>query len=159
MFNTSSYAAARPASATSANEFYESETVTDWLAVRRAIDAKDVRLHERAFKWLATLPASVRPMTTARRYPRIANRICDLWSRCEYTRLYLQSLLLDRRGGRKGFPAAVRQEIEALQQHYFEHLSGLPAVLWNAVPLADQKIPDKIFAPISQRTEIEIKAL
>jgi hypothetical protein len=129
------------------------------MTVRRTVAAKDSVLHERTFKWLATLPRGVRPMATARQYPRIANRIGDLWSNCEFTRLYLQSLLLDRRSGRKGLPPAIRQEIEALQQYYFEHLSKLPPVLWNAVPLVEPKIPEKVFAPISQRTEIEIRPL
>jgi hypothetical protein len=157
--NTSRRAVTRPASATNAEQVYNCDTVTDWLAVRRAVDTKDADLRERTFKWLATLPRSVRPMTTARKYPRIANRMCDLWPKCEFTRLYLQSLLIDRRGERKGLPADVTQEIEALQKYYFENLSGLPAVLWNAVPLMEPMIPEQAFAPIMQRTEIEIRAL
>jgi len=135
------------------------DTVSDWRAIRHAMDVEDTLLRERTFKWLATLPKGVRPMETARQYARIVNRICDLWAHCEFTRLYLQSLLIDRRGGRTGFPVAIKQELVALQQYYFEHLSGLPAVLWNAVPLAEPTIPQKIFAPISRRTEIEIRAL
>jgi hypothetical protein len=156
---TSTRAVTRPASATNARQVYDSDTVTDWLAVRRALNAKDASLHERTFKWLATLPRSIRPMTTARQYSRIVNRIGDLWGNCEYTRLYLQSLLLDRRGGRKGLPPNVRQEIEVLQQYYFEHLSGLPALLWNAIPLAVPTIPEKAFPPIMHRNEIEIQPL
>jgi hypothetical protein len=98
-------------------------------------------------------------MATARRYPRIVNRIGDLWGHCEYTRLNLQGLLFDRRGGRRGFPDDVRQELEALQQYYFENLSGLPAVLWNAVPVTEPKLPKKTFAPVSRNAEIEILAL
>jgi hypothetical protein len=135
------------------------DTVSDWQAIRHAIDVEDTLLGERTFKWLASLPKGVRPMETARQYARIVNRISDLWAHCEFTRLYFQSLLIDRRGGRTGFPAAIKQELVALQQYYFEHLSGLPAVLWNAVPLAEPRIPDKVFAPISQKTEIEIRPL
>jgi hypothetical protein len=93
-----------------------------------------------------------------RTYPRIANRLCDLWSQCEFSPLYLQSLLIDRRGDRGGLPDAVRREIEALQQYYFRHVSKLPEVIWNAVPIEAPKIPEKVFAPISQSTEIEIVA-
>jgi hypothetical protein len=131
------------------------DTTIGWNAVRRVF-LQDTPLHERTFKWLATLPPKVRPMATARQYPRIVNRIGDLWTHCEYTRLFLQSLLNDRRGGRRGLPAVIRRELEALQLYYFEHLSGLPAVLWNAVPLAEPKIPKKVFAPISRNTMIEI---
>jgi hypothetical protein len=124
-------------------------------AACRAVLAYDP-LRERTFKWLATLPAEVRPMATAREYPRIANRIGELWGSCEYSRLYMQGLLKDRRSGRKGFPALIRKELQTLQTYYFEHLSALPAVLWDAVPMHEPKIPHKAPANASNYTEIEI---
>jgi len=135
------------------------ETVTEWKVVRKAIDDTKAILHQRTFKWLATLPAELRPMETARKLPRIANRICDLWPKCEYTRLYFQSLLIDRRGGRAGLPDAIKREIEALQHYYFVHVSRLPDVIWNAVPVKEPKIPEKVYAPFSQNDEIEMVAL
>jgi len=137
----------------------EPGTLSDWQAARRADAVNDNVLHDRTVKWLATLPADVRPMATARQYPRIVNRIDDLWPQCEYTRLYFQSLLIDRRKGRTGFPPDVRRELEALQQYYFEHLSGLPAILWNAVPMFPPRIPDRAFAPHADTTEIDILPL
>jgi hypothetical protein len=98
-------------------------------------------------------------MATARQYARIANRIGDLWPHCEFTRLYFQSLLIDRRQGREGFPSVVRYELEVLQEYYFEHLSGLPAILWDAVPVAEPKIPHKVFAPYVHQAEIDILPL
>jgi len=133
--------------------------VSDWRDVRGADDTNDNVLHERTFKWLTTLPSDVRPMTTARQYPRIVNRIDDLWAQCEYTRLHFQSLLIDRRKGRKGFPPEVREELEALQHYYFEHLSRLPAILWNAVPVFPPRIPNRAFAPLADTTEIDILPL
>jgi len=127
----------------------------DWHTVRQGAGTND-GLRDRTFKWLATLPAAVRPMATGREYPRILNRMGDLWGHCEYTRLYFQSLLIDRRKGRRGFPAAVRKELEALQRYYFEHLSGLPAIIWNAVPLHPQRIPHKVFPRAADTSEIEI---
>ena len=124
-----------------------------------ANDANDSTLHDRTFKWLATLPADMRPMATARQYPRIVNRIADLWGHCEYTRLYFQSLLIDRRKGRKGFPPEVRKELETLQHFYFEHLSGLPAILWNAVPVNPRRIPHSVFPLHAHKTEIDILPL
>ena len=131
----------------------------EWHSVRHAPDAHDCALHDRTFKWIATLPLDLRPMVTGRQYPRIVNRIGDLWPHCEYTRLYFQSLLIDRRKGRRGFPLAVRKELEALQQYYFEHLSGLPAILWNAVPLNPPKIPHMVFPRRPETSEIDIPAL
>ena len=135
-----------------------SSLVAGWEAVREVF-AGDTALRERTFKWLATLPATIRPMAAARRYPRIVNRIGDLWGHCEHTRLYLQSLLNDRRSDRSGFPAEIRHELERLQLYYFENLSGLPAVLWNAVPINEPKLPMKIFASNPRSAEIEILPL
>ena len=137
----------------------EASPPSEWHALRRAIDAKESHLRERTFKWLATLPAAVRPMATARQYARIVNRLSDLWAHCESTRLYFQSLLIDRRQDREGFPAAVKEELEILQNYYFEHLSGLPAILWDAVPVTEPKIPHKVFPPHASRTEIDILPL
>ena len=128
----------------------------DWRAAREQADASDGALHDRTFKWLATLPADIRPMATGRAYPRVLNRIGDLWGHCEYTRLHFQSLLIDRRKGRKGFPPEARRELEALQQHYFEHLSGLPAMLWKAVPVSAPRIPHRVFPRCVDTEHIDI---
>lgn len=136
----------------------EPSAVSDRHALRRAVNDKE-SLRRRTFKWLATLPAHVRPMATARQYARIVNRISDLWSHCEFTRLYFQSLLIDRRQGREGFPSVVKYELEVLQDYYFEHLSGLPAILWDAVPVAQPTIPHKVFAPYVHKGEIDILPL
>ena len=137
----------------------EAGTTSDWQAVRRRNDANDNVLHDRAFKWLAALPPDMRAMAAARQFPRIINRIADLWGHCEYTRLHFQSLLIDRRKGRKGFPPEVRKELEALQHYYFEHLSALPAILWNAVPVNPRPIPDTVFPMHAHKTEIDILPL
>jgi hypothetical protein len=148
-FSTSSNAAVSPSVS------LEPDRLCDWAALRRAVDAKESDLRSRTIKWLATLPASTRPMATARQYSRIVNRIGDLWSHDEFTRLFFQSLLIDRRSGRQGFPPVVRQELELLQHYYFVHMSKLPEVLWRAVPITAPKIPQRRFPPL-QTGEIEI---
>ena len=134
-------------------------TTSGWQAVRHRNDADDNVLHDRAFKWLAALPADLRAIATARQYPRVVNRIADLWGHCEYTRLHFQSLLIDRPEGRKVFPPGVRKELEALQHYYFENLSGLPAILWKAVPVNPRRIPDSVFPLHADKTEIDILPL
>jgi len=153
-----SIAVSRPVAAEETAFRDASGTIAAGGAVRKAA-LQELHLQERTFKWLATLPTEVRPMATARQYPRIANRIGDLWGYCEYSRLYLQGLLNDRRSGRTGFPTVIRQELETLQKYYFENLSGLPAVLWNAVPITEPRIPHKTHVPVSRNTEIELLPL
>lgn len=75
-------------------------------------------LQPQTFKWLATLPAGVRPDRLAKAFPRIANQMAHLAARPVHYGCYLDDLLIDRRGGRRGFPAEVRADIEALQLHF-----------------------------------------
>jgi hypothetical protein len=68
--------------------------------------------------WLASLPQDVRPMELARQFPRIANRLCQLWKQVARCEEYLDALLVDRRGTRKGFPPEITQELEVLRECY-----------------------------------------
>jgi hypothetical protein len=69
-------------------------------------------------RWIASLPANVRPFACARRFPRIANSIADLWRRVPQCEAYLDSLVIDQRGNRTGFPPDVAKELRALRSHY-----------------------------------------
>ena len=68
--------------------------------------------------WLASLPPHVRPMELTRQFPRIANRLRHLWKQVARCEEYLDDLLVDRRGTRKGFPPKIVQELEALREHH-----------------------------------------
>ena len=87
--------------------------------VRRRSDTTAVLL-DSTRAWMAELPYAVRPGELAQRYPRIANSIAELWPRPARCDEYLESLLVDLRGNRKGFPYAVAQELAALRAHYAE---------------------------------------
>lgn len=69
-------------------------------------------------RWLDSLPGYVRPVALSREFPRIANRIGELWKRPARCDEYFQQLLIDHRGGRKGFPRAVSMELSQLASHY-----------------------------------------
>lgn len=75
-------------------------------------------LGDAANAWMSELPEAVRPRQLALRYARLVNRLCKVWdepARCE--RL-LDDLMIDRRGGRKGFPLVVANELATLRDHY-----------------------------------------
>ena len=63
--------------------------------------------------WLASLPQDVRPMELARQFPRIANRLRQLWKQVSKCEEYVDALLVDCRGTRNGFPPKIVQELEA----------------------------------------------
>jgi len=91
-------------------------TVKDWDSERRP--APPEPLTDAAAAWLGTLPFAVRPRALARQFPRIANRLCELWKRPAQCDPYLKQLIVDERGGRKGFPPEVAAELSTLVAHY-----------------------------------------
>jgi hypothetical protein len=64
-------------------------------------------------RWLASLPANVRPLACARKFPRIVNRIADVWRRVRHCQEYLDCLMRDERGNCAGFPLDVAKELLA----------------------------------------------
>jgi hypothetical protein len=97
---------------------YLQRLAIDWAAQRRKPVVTDRALTSAALVWLAALPPLFRPHQTSQLYPRVINELVARWeSRQEAFGSYLDELLQDRRGGRKGFPADVRSELELLRQH------------------------------------------
>lgn len=76
-------------------------------------------LRTATLQWILKLPPHVQPRHLQVRYPRIANRLAAEWDHIAVCETYLESLLTDKRGGRKGFPLAVAQEVAVLRDHYF----------------------------------------
>jgi hypothetical protein len=103
---------------------YARRKAEDWQAKRTATPSEP--LSDAAAAWLAELPPSVQPRQLVLRYARLANRLCEAWptpARCEKL---LDDLLIDRRGGRRGFPLAIANELAALREHYLRlhHKTG-----------------------------------
>jgi hypothetical protein len=90
---------------------------TDWGKQRRPAGAETLRTA--TLQWILKLPPHVQPRHLQLRYPRIANRIAATWDHVEPCETYLESLLSDKRGGRKGFPLSVAQELASLREYYF----------------------------------------
>jgi len=84
----------------------------------RRSDAPDEPLRDATVKWLQGLPPDVQPIKLSEMFPRITNRLCELWRRPTQCEAYLADLLFDRRGNRKGFPLAVVSELTALSSYY-----------------------------------------
>jgi hypothetical protein len=68
--------------------------------------------------WMAGLPKDVRPMLLARHFPRIANSIAESWRRVARCEEYFDTLVVDDRGNRKGFPLEVARELIKLRSFY-----------------------------------------
>jgi len=54
-------------------------------------------------------------MALMRQFARVANLIAATWGHLEHFETYMESLLNDKRGNRKGFPPDVMAELVALE--------------------------------------------
>jgi hypothetical protein len=82
--------------------------------LRSPPNPRDKKLSDLAQVWADRLPAAHRPLSLCLQYPRIANRLALCWADQALTEMVFSELLEDRRGNRRGFPAAVREELLTL---------------------------------------------
>ena len=78
--------------------------------------SETIALSGEADDYFRTLPGLIYPQDLVNYFPRIANRIVDLRYELPHLEVYFDSLINDRRGGRKGFPPAVLQNIHHLRE-------------------------------------------
>jgi|APFre7841882630_1041343.scaffolds.fasta_scaffold05914_3 hypothetical protein len=88
-----------------------------WTFRRRSPIPTDRALTGDAMDWAVHLPAEMRPIALCEQFPRIANAIAQTWAKRDHCESLLASLLTDRRGKRRGFPAEVQVEIERLARY------------------------------------------
>jgi hypothetical protein len=89
----------------------------DWSSVRKARPAD--YLLPASQKWLEHLPHDVRPLALAMHFPRIVNLVVIQWHDRRGCAEYFEELLIDRRGGRRGFPADVQRELSRLRNYWY----------------------------------------
>lgn len=93
-------------------------TERDPAAQRAPERPHDRELMKHAVAWADGLPARDRPARLLESYPRVANRIALCWNDASLTNRLFDELLTDQRGGRKGFPSPVRDELVRLRVDY-----------------------------------------
>ncbi|HEY7787667.1 MAG TPA: hypothetical protein VIF33_04015 [Casimicrobiaceae bacterium] len=89
----------------------------DWSSVRRARPAE--HLLAQSEKWFDALPPEITPCALATQFPRIVNVIVAQWNDHRGAPELFEELLGDRRGGRAGFPPAVRRDLLGLQEYWY----------------------------------------
>ena len=88
-----------------------------WEQKRRKTTATDRALTGAAMDWVIGLPPALRPHATCEQFPRVVNTIAAAWSDAACSAQLLDTMINDRRGGRRGFPDVVRRELVALYEH------------------------------------------
>ena len=81
----------------------------DWTGARKARPLQ--QLLPMTYRWAESLPGSSRPSQLMQMFPRLANRIASTWDDQSETLDVLDDLIIDRRGGRRGFPPFVLAEL------------------------------------------------
>jgi hypothetical protein len=93
-----------------------SDDQTSWLGRRKAQPVEVLLPTTR--RWLESLPKETRPRALEEQFPRLANLIAVNWKSPNDCSAFISSLLLDQRGGRRGFPGDVLQDIHNLRVYY-----------------------------------------
>ena len=93
----------------------ETADVADYTTVRKAVPVNEPL--PATMKWMARLPAGVRPYTLLRQFPRVANALAIASRDDGALNDCLYDLLVDRRGHRKGFPPEVTSELLVLRKY------------------------------------------
>ena len=93
------------------------KSATDWSGARKARPAD--YLLPQSEKWFDALPPTVAPCALASQFPRIVNMIVAQWNDVLNAPGLFEELLGDRRGGRAGFPPAVRRDLLNVQEFWY----------------------------------------
>ena len=84
-------------------------------------------------RWLASLPEDIRPQQLPESFTHVANKLGHVWEQPETCLAYFDDLLLDRRGGRRGFPLDVAMELAGLKNHYETVVRQVPQTVWELI--------------------------
>ncbi len=85
-------------------------------------------------KLTSTLPMDVLPQTLQDQFFRIFKRIALLWAYPKYCDAYLESLIVDERGDRAGFPFSIISELTDLRAYYHaSHPELFSRSTWSAL--------------------------
>jgi hypothetical protein len=84
-----------------------------------------------ALRLLVKLDAKVAVHELSARFPRVLNRIAEVWNKPEQADRCFDELLLHSRGVRQGFPQAVVGEIVSLRHYYLTRMCPKRADPWE----------------------------
>ena len=89
-------------------------------------------------RWIAQLPADIQPLSLLREFPRIANVLARAWPDAASFAAQIESLLHDRRGGRRGFPRDVQSELLMLRDFIEGRYATSPSTLDRGAQTASE---------------------
>ncbi len=101
-------------------------------------------IHEEPNKYatdlIAKLPSDLSVIHLYADFPHVLNKIALAWGHhSDFYRL-MDDLLIDKRGGRTGFPFKTALELSRLAEHYEQYVSKRPKSQWDVVQNAREKL-------------------
>lgn len=88
-----------------------------WDQHRRKPTPTDRALTGAAMDWVIGLTPDLRPHATCEHFPRVVNAIAASWDDAPQCVRVLEQMINDYRGGRRGFPPAVQEELALLLRY------------------------------------------
>ena len=81
---------------------------------------------------LASLPPNIELECTCTQYPQAIEKLLKHWRNPFEFRSVLDSLVIDGRGGRQGFPFDIVNELGALREFYDSYVSPIRSSAWGS---------------------------
>jgi len=106
---------------------------SDDVAAAARVDRPRETLADATEHWLAALPDVLRPRALPARFPHMANELARRWNDRARLAAYLDELLIDTRGNRRGLPNDVADEIASLKDYFETVLHPVPQTVWDEV--------------------------
>lgn len=101
------------------------------MAAQRLPNPPVVVLDDAVYLWMTQIPEAARPIVLAQQYPRILNKIVNLWLRPLKCDDYLETLIMDTRGDRSGFPHDITVELAQLKIYFDANVSHPVVSVWG----------------------------
>ena len=102
----------------------------EWADKRCKPLPSDLMLMSDTELWLSHLPQRVKPAYLAEKFPRVVNKIFNVWRRPEACLKIFDELMMDERGTRRGFPLEVAREITNLRVYYTTEVYQMKPDTW-----------------------------
>jgi hypothetical protein len=84
---------------------------------------------------LAALPPGIDLGRSCSQYPQAVEKLLKHWRNPIEFRSVIDSMVIDRRGGRQGFPFDIVREFGALREYYDQYVSPIRSTAWASVRL------------------------
>jgi hypothetical protein len=94
--------------------------VVDWSQRRAPPKPRDKVLRSETHLWIRSIPWPVQPKHLCRAHPHLANRLAQCWGSHAQVMKFMDDVLVDRRGHRKGVSDKVRLELTRLAELHAE---------------------------------------